>query len=151
MRFIALLCLLLNFALQAEEAPEAVLDKLHEYAASADWDKYFTLYTEDALFLGTDAGERWTMADFASYARPTQGWRYLPIQRHLLRHGDIIAFDELLDSPAYGQSRGSGVLVKTAGGWRILQYHLSFPIPNDIAKEITGRIRAAAGKGSGAH
>jgi len=144
MRSLALLCLLLTTHLQAaESSPEAVLDNVHTYAANADWDNYFALYTDDALFLGTDASERWTMAEFAAYARPTKGWRYQATDRHLLRHGDVIAFDELLDSPAYGQSRGSGVLLNTPTGWRILQYHLSFPIPNAIAKDITGRIRAA--------
>ncbi|MBZ0089190.1 MAG: nuclear transport factor 2 family protein, partial [Thermoanaerobaculia bacterium] len=48
-----------------------------------------------------------------------------------------------LDSATYGACRGSGVLEKTATGWKIAQYNLSIPIPNDLAKELVTRIRAA--------
>ena len=52
-------------------------------------------------------------------------------------------FDELLNSPSYGVSRGTGTLIKTNGEWKIAQYHLSFPIPNGIAKKITAEIKKA--------
>ena len=45
-----------------------------------------------------------------------------------------------LFSPAYGISRGTGALIHTEQGWKIAQYHLSFPIPNDKAKRITTLI-----------
>ena len=51
-------------------------------------------------------------------------------------------FDEVLDSQSYGTSRGTGVLIRGAKGWRVAQYHLTFPIPNDLAGEMTGRIKA---------
>ena len=51
-------------------------------------------------------------------------------------------FHEILDSAAYGTSRGSGGLVWTDDGLRIAQYHLTFPVPNALAAEITERIRA---------
>jgi hypothetical protein len=34
------------------------------------------------------------------------------------------------------------VLVRRPEGWRIAQYALSFPIPNDLAQDMTKRIRA---------
>ena len=58
----------------------------------------------------------------------------------------IAYFDELLDSKSYGTSRGTGVLVKGAHGWRIAQYALTFPIPNDLAKDMTDRIKAYEAK-----
>ena len=36
---------------------------------------------------------------------------------------------------------GDGVLVLTDGVWRIVQYNLTFPIPNDLAKEFSEKIR----------
>ena len=51
-------------------------------------------------------------------------------------------FDELLDSKSYGTSRGTGTLVLTADGWRVSQYALTFPSPNDLAKDMTGKIKA---------
>ena len=126
-----------------QQAAAQVLDLLNQYSSDADWDKYFALYRKDGIFIGTDASERWGMAEFEHYSRPTKGWRYDLTERHLIQHGDVILFDELLNSPAYGVSRGTGTLIKTDGYWKIAQYHLSFPIPNEIAKQITTEIKAA--------
>nr|WP_280529664.1 nuclear transport factor 2 family protein [Shewanella dokdonensis] len=38
---------------------------LHLSAAAADWDSYFSLFTEDAGFIGTDITEHWTMGIFS--------------------------------------------------------------------------------------
>jgi len=125
-----------------QQAAAHVLDLLNQYSSDANWDKYFALYRKDGIFIGTDAKERWGMAEFEHYSRPTKGWRYDLTERHLIQHGDVILFDELLNSPAYGVSRGTGTLIKTDGNWKIAQYHLSFPIPNEIAKSITAEIKA---------
>lgn len=127
----------------------AALDALHGAAARADGAAYFALFTPDAVYIGTDASERWTLAQFRAFAEPYfargRGWTYTlrPGTRHvaLSPDGQVAWFDELLDSGSYGTSRGTGVLVRTADGWRIAQYHLTFPIPNDLAREFTGRIR----------
>ena len=142
-----LVCLILLFSApnQADDNKQAavVLDNLHHFAAKADWDNYFSLYSDDAIFIGTDASEYWNMTQFSQYARPTKGWNYTLIERKMVRHGDAIVFDELLDSKSYGVSRGTGTLLLTANGWKIAQYHLSFPIPNKIAKKITSQIKAS--------
>ncbi|WP_232847232.1 nuclear transport factor 2 family protein [Shewanella nanhaiensis] len=121
-----------------------VLDSLHKAASEADWNRYFSLYLPDAIFIGTDANEHWTMEEFQQYARPTQGWTYTLKSRKLntmQKLNKVIVFDELLDSQSYGVSRGTGTLVLTDMGWKVAQYHLSFPIPNEIAKEITATIK----------
>jgi hypothetical protein len=51
-------------------------------------------------------------------------------------------FDEILDSSSYGTSRGTGVLIRTNEGWKISQYHLTFPIPNELARHVTDEIKA---------
>ena len=52
----------------------------------------------------------------------------------------------MLDSQSYGTSRGTGVLVLDEdGAWKIAQYALTFPMPNDLATELTGRIRGFEG------
>ena len=53
-----------------EQAAAQVLDQLNQYSSSADWDKYFSLYRQDGIFIGTDANERWGMAEFEHYSRP---------------------------------------------------------------------------------
>jgi len=122
------------------QAVSALLNQLHESAAAADWTTYFSLYHPQAVFIGTDASERWNMVEFERYAKPTKGWHYDVKLRHLLQIDDTIVFDEQLYSSSYGVSRGTGALVQTLDGWKIAQYHLSFPIPNDKAKRITSLI-----------
>ncbi|WOT06958.1 nuclear transport factor 2 family protein [Shewanella youngdeokensis] len=127
-----------------QQQAAVLLDNLNIYSANADWDNYFDLYADNGIFIGTDVTEHWNKAQFEKYARPTNGWRYDLTSRTMAQHGDVIWFDEILHSDAYGVSRGTGTLIKTAKGWKIGQYHLSFPIPNKLAKSITQQIKAAA-------
>jgi ketosteroid isomerase-like protein len=68
------LLLSLPALLLAQAAPEravnGVLDDWHAAAAQADEACYFGHLAEDAVFLGTDATERWTKAQFQAYAHP---------------------------------------------------------------------------------
>jgi hypothetical protein len=129
-------------------AIDTTLDTLHAAAATADEAVYFDLYTPDAVFLGTDATERWTLEEFKAYAMPyfttrESAWTYQPIERHVSvgAGGDVAWFDERLTNAKWGECRGSGVLVKDAGRWRIAQYNLTVPIPNDLLPTVAGMIR----------
>lgn len=126
------------------EAINKVLDSYHNAASQSDWTTYFDLMSEDAVFLGTDASERWTKESFRQYAAIRNGWTYLPKERNvdLTPLGSSAWFDEILQSESYGTSRGTGVLIKTKEGWKIAQYHLTFPIPNELAKDITEAIKS---------
>ena len=61
------------------------LDRLHEAAARSDGAAYFALFAPQAVFIGTDATERWPLADFRAYAEPYfasgKGWVYHPRTR----------------------------------------------------------------------
>lgn len=133
-----------------EQALAARLDAFHAAAARADFEAYFELLADDAVFIGTDASERWSKAQFADYARPYfargQGWTYVAVERHidLSPERRLAWFYERLENPKYGAARGSGVLrLDSDGRWRLAQYLLSFPIPNELAEEFTARIRQA--------
>jgi len=136
-----------------EQSIATVLDDLHRLASEADYDGYFSLYTDDAVFLGTDATERWSKEEFQSYARPSftsgRGWSYTPTERHIFisPDGATAWFDERLGNSSFGETRGTGVLVRGADGWKIAQYNLTIPIPNEIAREVVGRIRTVTGGG----
>lgn len=125
---------------------EAVIDDLHLAASEADLERYFGHFTADAVFLGTDATERWDVAEFEAYAAPIfasgSGWTYTPIERHvsLSADGRVAWFDERLHNDKYGETRGSGVLVRRGPRWRIAQYVLSIPVPNDLAPDLVERI-----------
>ncbi|WP_233998983.1 nuclear transport factor 2 family protein [Microbulbifer pacificus] len=126
------------------------LDSFHNAAADANFEAYFDLFSKEGVFIGTDAGERWTVDAFREFVKPYfsqgKGWTYVPRDRTVVIHGDVAWFDELLDNPVYGECRGSGVLVKENGEWKIAQYNLHFPIPNDLAKQITAMIKQSRKK-----
>ncbi len=128
-------------------AVSKVLDTLHDAASKADGARYFALFTDDAVFMGTDASERWTIDAFKAFAKPYfdkgTGWTYTKKERHIDvdDKAGYAWFDELLDNAAYGVCRGSGVLRKTTDGWRVVQYNLTIPIPNALAQDLVARIR----------
>jgi ketosteroid isomerase-like protein len=128
-------------------AVEVVLDSLHDAASKADGERYFALYAPEAVFLGTDASERWTLDQFRAYAEPLfakgRGWTYAPMQRHVhVEPNGWAVFDELLTNAKFGTCRGSGSLRRTSAGWKIVQYDLSVPIPNDLLEGFAATIRA---------
>ncbi len=130
----------------AEAAVAAVLDDWHAAAAAADEARYFGHFTPDAVFLGTDATERWTVEEFRRYAHPYfakgKAWTFKAVERHISfsPDGSVAWFDEQLDTPNLGPARGSGVLLRAAGVWKIAHYDLSVPIPNALMKEFKQRI-----------
>jgi hypothetical protein len=126
-----------------------VLDSFHAAAAKADGASYFGLFAPEGVFLGTDATERWSVEEFKKYATPHfskgHGWTYTPTSRHIAFSpgGDVAWFDEILDNKSYGTCRGSGVLRKIGSKWKISQYHLTIPVPNDLADTVVNLIREA--------
>lgn len=132
----------------AEEV-STVLDHFHRAAAEARFDDYFGLFAPDGVFIGTDASERWTVAEFQAYAKPHfdrgRGWTYTKTARqvNVSADGQHASFDELLDNASLGVCRGTGVLRRVAGNWKIEQYHLTIPVPNALADEVVKRIRSA--------
>lgn len=135
-----------------EAAVGAVIDRMHDAASRADGAVYFAQYAPDARFIGTDAGERWSLTAFRAYAEPFfargQGWTYVPRERVVtiapIACRCIAWFDERLDNASYGETRGSGVLRLTDDGWKIEQYVLSFAVPNAAARDVVALIRQQA-------
>lgn len=93
------------------------------------------LFLSNAVFLGTDPGERWTLKDFQDkYKKPS--WDYTAKERHVFLSPDhrLAWFDEALQrKPDFGEMRATGVLVKSSEGkWKIAQYNLTFLVQNSI-------------------
>ena len=147
-------CAFIAHASEKKHEIEVVLNNLHHYAATANYEEYFALYTDNAIFIGTDSTEVWDKSAFQHYARPHfnkgKGWVYTPKERHiyLSPNEDVAWFDELLINKSLGLTRGSGVLINSNGKWKITQYHLTIPIPNNLAKEIADQIQVYREKGS---
>jgi ketosteroid isomerase-like protein len=137
-------------------AVERVLDDWHAAAAAADAERYFGHFASDGIFLGTDAGERWTLPEFRAYAMPYflegRGWTYVPSNRHVMfsSDGNLAWFDEALTSEKYGQLRGTGVLRRSDEDWKLVQYNMTFAVPNGVTGDVVSLIRKASGGSSSA-
>lgn len=113
-----------------------LLDAWHKAAAEANYNAYFNVMTEDAIFIGTDATENWNKTAFQAFAKPYfdkgKAWNFTALERHIYfdKTGKTAWFDELLNTQMK-ICRGSGVLVKIGKEWKIKHYVLSMTVPND--------------------
>jgi ketosteroid isomerase-like protein len=130
-------------AAQSREAEvNAVLDDWHAAAAAADEKRYFGHLAEDSIFLGTDATERWTKKQFHDYAKPFfdrgRAWSFRAVRRDVIfsKDGSLAWFDEDLATPNLGPCRGSGVLRRDGGTWKIVHYNLTLTIPNEVVDDV---------------
>lgn len=119
----------------------SMLDSFNLAAAKADFNNYFKHYTDDAIFTGTDATERWNKKEFMAWAKPIfdrgHAWDFTALERHIYfdQAGTTAWFDELLNTQMK-ICRGSGVLVKQDKQWKIQQYILSATVPNNVLDTV---------------
>ena len=123
-----------------------VLDDLNMYATTADFKNYFDLFAQESQYIGTDATEVWTKQEFSEWAKPffdkKNTWNFKSLKRDIFfsKDGNYAWFDEILDTQMK-ICRGSGVLEKINGKWKIRQYVLSVTVPNEVIDEVT-KIKA---------
>jgi ketosteroid isomerase-like protein len=127
-----------------QEAIAQVIDNMHAAASRADLAAYLSAYADDGVFMGTDDWERWSRPQtLDTYVRDRfkdgTGWQYTSVQRHInVAVGQQMAwFDEITVSPKWGRFRGTGVLQKIQGQWKIAHYSLSFLVPNEAWERIS--------------
>ena len=135
---ITVVCLI-TFICHGQDAKsniELVVNNWHKAAAEAEFDTYFDLMTKDGVFIGTDATENWQNQAFKDFSKPYfdagKAWNFTPLERNIYVNeaGDFAWFDELLDTQMK-ICRGSGVLKKINGDWKIAHYVLSIAVPNE--------------------
>tara|TARA_Y100000589_G_scaffold329911_1_gene377946 strand:+ start:1235 stop:1696 length:462 start_codon:yes stop_codon:yes gene_type:complete len=128
------------FADDQHDLIDEFLNGLHSDAHEGNFQSYFARYSSDAIFLGTDKTERWTISEFKSYAKPAfadgHGWTYEVIERNLEGSGDTRWFDEILFNEKLGHCRGTGVIKLKNGEWKIAHYALTMLVPNSIAAKV---------------
>jgi len=127
-------------AMTSKPDPQVELDKMindwHVAAAQGNFDGYFGVTTEDFVFLGTAPGERWTQEEFMSFCKPYfdrgKAWDFTPSNRvwQFSKNGKTAWFDEDLDTWMRG-CRGTGIVQKVKGEWKIVYYNLHVLIENE--------------------
>lgn len=132
--------LLSSLSSYSQISPDALLDGLHQDAHEGNFQTYFERYTSDAVFLGTDKTERWSIEEFKAYAEPAfadgHGLTYEVVERNWEGEGQTRWFDEILFNEKLGHCRGTGVVEWTNGKWKIAHYALTMLVPNSIAAEV---------------
>jgi hypothetical protein len=144
-----LVCLTLVIGADPSQEVAKVLDDWHLAAAKADEDAYFRHLSEQSIFLGTDATERWNKEEFRKFAHPHfakgKAWNFKATRRGISfsPDGKVAWFDEDLKTENLGPCRGSGVLLLEGNTWKIAHYNLTATIPNDkfaaVKKVLEGK------------
>ena len=143
-KFIAILMLIFAFSCStnnvnvAQEIPiiETILNEWHHAAAVADEDKFFSTFTKDGIYIGTDPTEHWQANELKEWSKKyferESAWSFEPYDRNIYfsEDGKTVWFDELLKT-WMGTCRGSGVMKIENGTWKIAHYHLAIAVPND--------------------
>ncbi|WP_315056628.1 nuclear transport factor 2 family protein [Chryseobacterium indoltheticum] len=123
-----------------------MLDDFNIAAAKADYKTYFDFFAEESTFIGTDATEIWDKKEFMVWAKPhfdkKKTWDFTSLKRniHFAKDGKLAWFDELLDTQMK-ICRGSGVLERINGVWKVKQYVLSMTVPNEIVDRVVDEKR----------
>ncbi|WP_278353719.1 nuclear transport factor 2 family protein [Chryseobacterium gleum] len=119
----------------------SMLDTFNAAAAKADYDGYFNLFADESTFIGTDATEIWDKKAFMVWAKPyfdkKKTWNFKALKRNIYfsKDGKLAWFDELLDTQMK-ICRGSGVVKKINGNWKVKQYVLSMTVPNEVVDKV---------------
>jgi ketosteroid isomerase-like protein len=131
-----------NVSAQSSELElNKLIDSWHVSAAKADFNTYFSVTTNDFIFLGTAPGERWVKSEFQSFCKPYfekgKAWDLKPSNRkwNIIAGGTVAYFDE--DLQTWMEScRGSGICVLENGEWKIAYYNLTVLIENEKIKQF---------------
>lgn len=138
--FLLLLVAILMVSATIRPEPTDALNKLmddwHVAAAQGDFDGYFGVTTKAFVFLGTAPEERWSQEEFMTFCKPYfdrgRAWDFKPSNRvwQFSKNGKTAWFDEDLDTWMRG-CRGSGIVQKIKGEWKIVYYNLHVLIENE--------------------
>lgn len=113
-----------------------LMNKWHNDVATFQFDAYFDFMSDDFIFLGTDPTERWTKNEFYDFCKPyfekKSTWDFKTNWRNWYMNDreDVAWFEESLDT-WMEECRGSGVLKRENGIWKIAHYNLTVLIEND--------------------
>jgi hypothetical protein len=123
------------------------LDAFHAAKVRNDEDAYFRCFTPDAIMLGSDPNERWTIPQLREFAHPyfeaKMAWTYTLKERHVHVHpsGTTAWYDETVENALIGTCRGQGVLVRHDGEWKIAQAGVAMLIPGEVSEDVAALIR----------
>ncbi len=120
-----------------EQSLQKLLDDWHHAAATADEVTFFGMMAQDAVYIGTDASEKWYRDELKTWSKKyfdrDTAWAFKPITRSIYFSNDykMAWFEENLET-RMKVCHGSGVLMLENKVWKIKHYVLSAAIPNEM-------------------
>jgi len=135
------------FAQNEEQTINNLLNDWHQAAAEVNQQAYFDFIDESGVYIGTDSTEIWTKQEFYVWSTPYfnkgKTWNFKTNSRNIYLSDDnsYAWFDELVTNGKISL-RGSGVLAKKEGNWKLKHYVLSLPVPNEKFKDVRDVINA---------
>jgi hypothetical protein len=124
----------------AKQEIDTALNLWHKAASEGDLEAYFNYIHPEGFFLGSDASENWDKTTFYNFSKPhfdtAPAWAFRPNNRHIYfsEDGKTAWFNELLDT-WMDTCRGSGIMIKTSDGWKLMQYNLAMLVPNEKVQD----------------
>jgi len=127
---------IISISIKCTAQLDQLIDDWHLAATNANYSGYFDLMDDSFVFLGTAPGERWSKENFSSFSKPYfdkgQAWDFKASNRIWMfsKNKKIAWFDEDLATWMEG-CRGSGIMIKKKGDWKIVYYNLTVLIENE--------------------
>jgi len=118
-----------------------IVDQWHLDATNAHFENYFEIMTKNFVFLGTAPEERWSKEEFSGFCKPYfdegKAWSFVASKRNWIfsKNKKMAWFDEDLDTWMQG-CRGSGIMIKERGKWKLAYYNLTVLIENEKIQEF---------------
>ena len=140
MKFLLFLVVIAN-TMASHAQLDKLIDDWHLAATNADYYGYFDVMDESFVFLGTAPEERWEKKAFSIFSKPYfakgQAWDFKASNRVWMfsKNKKIAWFDEDLETWMEG-CRGSGIVIKKKGTWKLAYYNLTVLIENEKIKEF---------------
>lgn len=131
----------LLFSINLNAQLDKLVDDWHKAASEANFNSYFGIMDDSFVFLGTAPGERWEKEAFSKFSKPYfdagKAWDFKASNRVWMfsKNKKIAWFDEDLETWMEG-CRGSGILIKKKGKWKLVYYNLTVLIENEKIKEF---------------
>lgn len=120
----------------------AILVKHLIAAATRNADLLQEAFTPEAIFVGTDDEENWTIDQYVQLLEGSEnGWDMTNCTERFIyeivpAYGNVAGFFETVVHEEYGPMRASGIVVRNSEGkWQIAHYVLSFSIPNRVVDQ----------------
>ena len=121
-----------------------LLHDIHHAATVADAPRFFAAFAPEAMIFGSTA--RLTLARYRALREPYlargQGLPSTLLEHriHLSSSGELAWFEELVNVFDHDRLRGTGVMRRVDGDWKLVHYSAMILVPRQLAGDLAERV-----------